>query len=1004
MRAKKPQTRRTGGSLATPLNTTPKKQSATLIAQQRLLAASKRKAVIKKIKSSTTVASAPKASIANKSTANDAPATKGDASVTKKDAVGDKKPKTPLKSNVQNVVAAGKKETNAKRAVSSGKNTKTPNAKTKPTTAVAKKDEKTVKSSKELKNLDIQLCGFGESNSPGPDSGQTIKASISEIVKTKSRAATTSTPLHGNCATSPIPAATPTPKGASVGAKPTTSVVELKTVEHSGSKKDSLVTEKSDEKPKKPTVDKKKGSAKDAKPVAVENSVAKKASAKKIRVEKQLKLSVKPSAKKATPVAKKENNKKSKETPTTTDAESKPAKCSDEEVKIEKRPAPPVEASGKTKPTISIAKSIEIKTDESKSLIDTITDAINEVVKQYQDSAMCEANEPRSSTTSTKVTKQKVTGGKVAKAPRKKPLSKDTLSAIKGASENLAKEVEKMANVVKRPAVKRPPKKVSQVSVNGVKSSEAKNIAGEQSPPKADESTEKSDDKRKSQDDLQQSPQKTKKKVRAAITPKKGNVANVKKNDSSVAAPPKSETSKAADGPPPPTSEQKSDDDDNMSLTKLKATLSQGTVRSHKKIVPSRPTLKKQMKVVAVKSTLIAPKIKQKYLKKNKKNVATANKVTATCSMQKLKTDASSENMSTTAPVDRGVKATTKDIYDFHESGHSSEDALSCYKKKKELIVAGSFAEKRNTPLDASKSDGKSKASNQKGAKAPMAKKKEAPSPPKKVAKPLPIGKAESSGQSVAGLRKDDDEESHVSSDNSDSSYSDGENERQKKRLKKRQKKRQQADASNTSQSKRKPASRSASSNASSDAEDDADESDADEAKKSADSDTSVKTRVNNRRKLAAKNRRMKLYGFYSGPKRHRMASLNALAKVQCLYENESRTAQELGFVKEPRIVPKEVRLLPDGPSTSAQGETVVGTKPEPPDPKKDKRSKIDTSEPAPRADEEKEEVTSNRTLRNVPGLRGAGLLWEMEESSMDDESEAEDKQVSPLSTSYILD
>lgn len=39
-------------------------------------------------------------------------------------------------------------------------------------------------------------------------------------------------------------------------------------------------------------------------------------------------------------------------------------------------------------------------------------------------------------------------------------------------------------------------------------------------------------------------------------------------------------------------------------------------------------------------------------------------------------------------------------------------------------------------------------------------------------------------------------------------------------------------------------------------------------------------------------DRRMKkLYKFWSGPKRHRVASLNAIAKVHCLYENESRGA-----------------------------------------------------------------------------------------------------------------
>lgn len=39
------------------------------------------------------------------------------------------------------------------------------------------------------------------------------------------------------------------------------------------------------------------------------------------------------------------------------------------------------------------------------------------------------------------------------------------------------------------------------------------------------------------------------------------------------------------------------------------------------------------------------------------------------------------------------------------------------------------------------------------------------------------------------------------------------------------------------------------------------------------------------------RRRMKKLYKFWSGPKRHRVASLNAIAKVHCLYENESRGA-----------------------------------------------------------------------------------------------------------------
>lgn len=98
--------------------------------------------------------------------------------------------------------------------------------------------------------------------------------------------------------------------------------------------------------------------------------------------------------------------------------------------------------------------------------------------------------------------------------------------------------------------------------------------------------------------------------------------------------------------------------------------------------------------------------------------------------------------------------------------------------------------------------------------------------------------------------------------------------------------------------------------------------------------------------------RRMKLFGFWSGPKRHRVASLNALAKVHCLYENESRGAL-LGLC---------------GPNTKV---AVTAKKPATPTsvPRKNVTGKI--SVPA-----------STRTLRSVPGLREPGRNWDMQNAS----------------------
>lgn len=63
-------------------------------------------------------------------------------------------------------------------------------------------------------------------------------------------------------------------------------------------------------------------------------------------------------------------------------------------------------------------------------------------------------------------------------------------------------------------------------------------------------------------------------------------------------------------------------------------------------------------------------------------------------------------------------------------------------------------------------------------------------------------------------------------------------------------------------------------------------------------SEESVRTRIV-KKQLTAKTRHLKLYGFWSGPKRHRVASLNAIAKVHCLYENETRTAFEASLMKQ---------------------------------------------------------------------------------------------------------
>lgn len=110
--------------------------------------------------------------------------------------------------------------------------------------------------------------------------------------------------------------------------------------------------------------------------------------------------------------------------------------------------------------------------------------------------------------------------------------------------------------------------------------------------------------------------------------------------------------------------------------------------------------------------------------------------------------------------------------------------------------------------------------------------------------------------------------------------------------------------------------------------------------------------------------RRMRLFGFWSGPKRHRVASLNALAKVHCLYENESGGVYLGGFCK-PKTEKDRQRKTKDEKEEQ---------------PRREKEKKTESKQ---------EENNSKRKLRNVPGLRGKH--WDMMESSSSSSSSDED-------------
>uniref|UniRef100_A0A2A4JHM2 Uncharacterized protein n=1 Tax=Heliothis virescens TaxID=7102 RepID=A0A2A4JHM2_HELVI len=132
--------------------------------------------------------------------------------------------------------------------------------------------------------------------------------------------------------------------------------------------------------------------------------------------------------------------------------------------------------------------------------------------------------------------------------------------------------------------------------------------------------------------------------------------------------------------------------------------------------------------------------------------------------------------------------------------------------------------------------------------------------------------------------------------------------------------------------------------------------------------------------------RRLKLLSMWTGPKKHRMASLNAIAKVHCLYENESRTHMELGLMK---TIDRQVL-----PSTS---KTVTPKKKD--NKPKETEKQESTSESEYEAKREKKEDSSEssddnppqRSLRGVPGIRSAGKYWDPKSSTSSSEDSEQD-------------
>lgn len=135
--------------------------------------------------------------------------------------------------------------------------------------------------------------------------------------------------------------------------------------------------------------------------------------------------------------------------------------------------------------------------------------------------------------------------------------------------------------------------------------------------------------------------------------------------------------------------------------------------------------------------------------------------------------------------------------------------------------------------------------------------------------------------------------------------------------------------------------------------------------------------------------RRLKLLSMWTGPKKHRMASLNAIAKVHCLYENESRTHMELGLMKtvDRQIVPSTSKTAntKKKETKSKETEKQESTSESEYENKKDKKE--DSSESS-------DDNPPQRTLRGVPGIRSAGKYWDPKSStSSSEDSELDSKK-----------
>lgn len=113
--------------------------------------------------------------------------------------------------------------------------------------------------------------------------------------------------------------------------------------------------------------------------------------------------------------------------------------------------------------------------------------------------------------------------------------------------------------------------------------------------------------------------------------------------------------------------------------------------------------------------------------------------------------------------------------------------------------------------------------------------------------------------------------------------------------------------------------------------------------------------------------KRKKLMKFWNGPKRHRVASLNAIAKVHCLYENESRGAFEMM---------SSAAALQRAIQESKKMAGIVDTKNKPKKP--DNKDKKSVCKKLTAKEKRLAEPIVVRNLRTNPGVRSVGRNFDI--------------------------